>query len=478
MKLTQATQEALLSILCFAKSKKQAAHARSLVRPKDFDPFYSDIATEADAYYEKYGVAPGSHTLDIVNGLMSRSEERAKIFKRIFNVIYATSQDESFNPDYTLRQARLFARVQRMKAGCFRTMELLEHEPDEAKVNEAEAALSGCVQTTAELFDPGIRVNDRRRALRYLDEDKNEVLATGIPEIDRFELGPARQRLHVLFALYGKGKSWWLTWLAKQALIQRWRTLYISLELKDTEVVQRIHQCLFAVSKRRQDLKYTHLVKDDLGRAIDIQFEQGGERPSLQDEDIRSVMKRKLRKLDQRPPIIVKNFPTGSVTMRDITAYLDALAATEGFVPDLLLVDYPDLMRFNPKYRREEIGEAYKQLRGLGMERNIAVAVPTQSNRSGEGAQLLKGNMVGEDFSKLQTADVFFSYTQTDAEHQLNLARLYALKGRTDQDRFKVAISQSYATGQFCMSSALMAENPYWSFVKREGDEPQEDEDE
>ena len=95
----------------------------------------------------------------------------------------------------------------------------------------------------------------------------------------------------------------------------------------------------------------------------------------------------------------------------------------------------------------------------------------------GEGARVLGGRHVAGDFSILGTADVYITYNQTDEEHELGLARLYVQKGRTDQDRFTLLISQCYPIGQFCMESTLMHNSSaYWAQVKEESPDAAEEE--
>src|SRR6185436_14202132 len=128
-----------------------------------------------------------------------------------------------------------------------------------------------------------------------------------------------------------------------------------------------------------------------------------------------------------------------------LEAYLDNLEATEKFVPDLLIVDYPDLMDLQAgksgQYRHG-LAEVYKNLRGVSVSRNMALAVPTQINRAGSGAKYVGRKNVSEAYSKIADADVVISYSQTELEHKLHLARLAVIAGRNDADNITVVVSQ------------------------------------
>jgi len=149
-----------------------------------------------------------------------------------------------------------------------------------------------------------------------------------------------------------------------------------------------------------------------------------------------------------------------------LRGYLDSLEMSRRIVPDLLLVDYADLMSIGTRDYRHELGNLYKDLRGLAVSRNIAVATASQSNRSSLDAKIITGGSVAEDFSKIATSDVVLTYNRTEAERTIGTARLWVEKGRNDADKFTLLISQNYATGQFCISSTRMMPRKYWEAVK------------
>jgi hypothetical protein len=109
----------------------------------------------------------------------------------------------------------------------------------------------------------------------------------------------------------------------------------------------------------------------------------------------------------------------------------------------------------------------------------------SQGNREAATSKLVTGEMASEDYSKIATADNVITYSQTLQEKALGLARIFVSQGRNDEDKFVSLITQSYATGQFCLDSTLMLSD-YWDFVenlsaprsrrgKRDDDEEQEE---
>jgi DnaB-like helicase C terminal domain len=233
--------------------------------------------------------------------------------------------------------------------------------------------------------------------------------------------------------------------------------------MSEARSAQRYLQALFAVAKRKEPFTVTKFRKDSLGRITgfdDIKMTPG---LTLDDPHIRKKLERRidrwaLRLLDN---IYIKEFPTSTLTVAQLRAYLDNLEATEKFVPDLLIVDYPDLLKMDKDNYRLELDQVFKELRGIAVSRNIALAAVSQSHRSAAKAKQVGIDNVAEAYSKIAHSDTVITYTQTAQEHKLGLARLYVAAGRNDEDKFVIVISQSYNTGQFVVDSAMLR-GTYW----------------
>lgn len=464
MELTGAIQEALITLLCYDPDPRGAKMVRSLIEPKLFDVYYRDIAQAAHDYIDKYGKPPGEHTLDLFDVLKSRNEETAEFYSRIYQSMRATKK--GVNRDYVVTHATAFARHQRLKRGITVAVDLLNNAKSVSAVDEAETEITKCLKGTHDLFDVGIRLGDPVRSLSFL-EQQLESFPTGIPALDRYSLGPARKTLHVFAALQGMGKSWWLMHLAKMAMLNRKRVVHITLEMSQEKCAMRYLQSLFSITKRQaKELYYHTFKKDEKGKFLSLRQKTLSGRPSFTDEHIRRYLAPKLKALLRRSPIIIKEFPPGRLSPKELTGYLDSMEGAIGFIPDLLIVDYADLMKIDPKNRREGIGQTYIDLRATGVERNIAVASASQANRSAVGARWITRKHIAEDVSKISTADNILTYSQTHAEYELGLARLFQDKARDDTSQTRVLISQMYSTGQFVRDSVGMAGKNYWEAVK------------
>ena len=78
--------------------------------------------------------------------------------------------------------------------------------------------------------------------------------------------------------------------------------------------------------------------------------------------------------------------------------------------------------------------------------------------------------MVSEDISKINTADNVLTYSRTEAEKELNLARLFVSNARNNRDGDTIVISQSYNTGQYVVDSTPWASS-YWDVIKADDSE-------
>jgi replicative DNA helicase len=479
MKLTAGIQEALLAILCYDDSPTGAKVIASLVPARSYDAYFRDIAEEAHEYLAKYKKAPGEHTLDIVDSLKSRNEEAAEIYTRIYRSLLNTKDE--VNREYVVAKASEFYRRQRLKALHTNGIAALQSDKDDS-LEEAEALIYNFSRNgqAGEAFDPGLLLNDPKQAMAFLHKE-DEYFDTDISILDRYNLGPVRKGMHLFVAGPNKGKSWWLCHLGKASLKQRRRVLHVTCEMSKEQVAMRYIQSLFSISKRNSVIVYNRLQREG-AKFTGLEPYELRNRPSFDLDDITHVLLKKFKKLEHRQPFWIKEFPTGQLTVNQLRAYLDMMEGRYSFIPDLLLLDYPDIMAVDAKNQRNDTARIYRELRGIAGERNNALAAVTQANREAERARkaLIQGKNLSEDYSKFGTADSILTYNQTDEEYEMGLARLFNLKNRGDTKNHTLLLSQCYGVGQFHMDSVRMSnsDSKYWQLVGEQDGEDGMDEEE
>ena len=466
-----AIQENLITLLCY--DDKHCITVRNVVEAEWWGGPFLLIARRVYEYIDRYKKAPKDHIADLMADKLEDKKE-ANLYEDI--LISIRNQQDGINAEYVMGQLENFIKRQSLRTIAIDLAKALQRDTDES-LEEAEKLIKQSTTQAASVFDAGLRLSDKARVLDFLDQ-QSACFPTGIPEFDKRGFGPTRKELWLYIAAAKRGKTWMLIQLAKMAMIHRLKVCHITLEMSEDRSAQRYLQALFAMSKRPEKQIVTKFERDQLGRLTGL-----GEaeiKPSLhmQDPKIREKLEKKIDKFGSRllDNIIVKQFPTGSLTVRQLSAYLDALESNERFVPDLLIVDYPDLMDVDKNNYRLSIDEIYKELRGIAVQRNLALAVVSQGNRSSEKAKNVGSAHVAEAWSKIAHADCIITYNQTEAEHKMGLARLYVAGGRNDEDKVTLVVSQNYAMGVFVVDSILMNGANYWSNLPQTGrDDDEED---
>lgn len=453
MRLQGGVQEVLVALLCY--DKEAGAEAATLVDPADFDPVYRDIVEEAIDYRRQWkGDAPGETTIDLFEKAKAANESRAGHFDLVLASIEDT-WSRGVNARFYLDQAATFSRYQRLKDGIEKALRHMTSD-DETGLLAAEAAIHESLSQTHSAFDSGFRfADDLSETLRFMTAPE-ESFPTGIESLDRLGLGPVRGRLHGLLGGTGKGKSWWLVHLSMLSRQRGHRVLYLSLELDKTELGARMVQASLSMTKRPVgEITYERFTKtgdpQDAGtrtRLVSI------ERPSFAERGAHKSVAKKLRKIQGQGELRVVDYPMHGLSVEELDDFLTALELRERFVPDLLVVDYPGVMKM-PKNVEKWQGLVYvcEALRGIAKKRNIAVATVGQLTSSGLKARKVDLEHTGGARDVNNAYDVVLTVSQTEEERRRGLIRIYVAKGRTEEAFFSVLVSQALAAGQFVLDS-------------------------
>ena len=231
--------------------------------------------------------------------------------------------------------------------------------------------------------------------------------------------------------------------------------------MPEEDVSQRYIQALYSMSEREvAQVRVPMFKRDELGHCIDIDTDTLS--PETLNKASRQKVAKKLRGLRNRAPLLIKEFPTGTLTIGQLNAYLDMLERQHNFIPDQLIVDSPDLMDVDSKNIRTDTGRNMKMLRGLGSQRNakrggMAVIALNQADSASASIRTVKLTNFSEDWSKMGTADIVLTGSQTEDEYKIGLARILAAKVRKQRKNVMALISQSYDVGQFCLDSTYMS---------------------
>jgi hypothetical protein len=461
-----ALQENLLTMLCF--SEDYCKIIRAAVTPQLFDSaVFREVAGHAIDFIDQYGEPVKEHLADHLEHILHGEDKRkATSYERLLQNMYDAK--DSINGKFVMDQLHAFVRLQRFKSGLADAIESVK----DGKISEAELAMQKAMKSQAVAFDPGFDFSDAEAVGTIFDNPEEEGFDLGIPEFDERGIKPRRRELFALIAPRKRGKSWFITHCSKQALLQRWSALVVTLELTEKSYSTRMLQSFFSVTRREAEVQVTTLKKDRDGH-LESLLRESIERKTMKDSDTRAgLVARAKREFKRRKGFKIKEFPMHSLTIPDLEAYLDGLERFEGFTPDVIFIDYPRIMKHDAKNLRIELGQTFAQLRGIAQTRNCAMVIVHQSNRDSEKASLVTSDMAEEDISIVAAVDVAMTYSQTKQERKLGLARLYADYVRNGSSQIQVLITQGYAMGQFCLDSVRI-DDDYWEMMndRRERDE-------
>lgn len=460
-RLAESLQLSVVAALCFDVGYGAAIAAQ--VKPEHFDNIWRDFVVRVLRYRKTYGKPPGDYIDDLADQV-STGRDNSVLKKRLLpDVRY---EADSLNAEYVATRTQDFIRRQVLKAALYEAGDRYGQD-DERLVGDVEAILNKALRFRAQTLDTGTFLNDPR-ALRFLDKQE-ELISLGIPILDGLRIGMKPKQLLLMIGPKGSGKTWFCVHCGRQALLQRQKVIHISLEMNEDEVIGRYYQSMFAAAETADRYNRTVLEFDDLGRLSGFKTKSVKPKLHFSQPGIRKFLRKKMATFGTRfGNLVVKSFATSSLSIDQLIGYLDYLEEVEGFVANGLIVDYPKLMRMDRRDLRLSLGHTIEELRGIAGTRNMFLVAPHQGTRATIGAKRTRSKDAGEDISVVQTADMVLAYSRTEAEERLGLGRISVEHARNSKGAAMILLAQSYDTGQYVLSSALM-QQAYWDRLKAVG---------
>ena len=228
--------------------------------------------------------------------------------------------------------------------------------------------------------------------------------------------GLPNKTLNIALAGTGVGKSLFMCHLASSVLLEGKNVLYITLEMAEEKIAERIDANLLNVPI--QDIT-------DLPKPM---FES----------KVNNISKK------TQGTLIIKEYPTASAHSGHFKALLNELSLKKSFKPDIIFIDYLNICA-SSRYRQNTSVNSYsyikaiaEELRGLAVESNLPIVSATQTTRSGYGSSDVDLTDTSESFGLPATADLMFALISTEELEALNQIMIKQLKNRyNDPTMFK-----------------------------------------
>lgn len=416
---------------------------------------YRILAERLIDYRRKYNEAPKDHTADVVEDYISdpKNAKRSRGMKRTLDNMRELAP--TVNREYVIDQITTFMRMQRMKGAIIESAEKLQNL-QQAALPEVEKIWHDLIQSNRQNFSTGLRLTEVERTLDRVNNVSHEF-TTGIKQLDDAYVVPARGQVFMFLAAAGRGKTWFAMQCTRRALENRKKVLHISLEMDEELVGMRYYQTMFNVPKR-SGLIYTTTLEVQQGELRRLNRETIDVKFNLAAANVDMELNVHLQKMGRRKDnLIIKRFPGKMLTGNMLRSYLDMLEMTEGFVPDLMVLDYPRLMKMDGKSDlRISMDDTIIDLRALAVERNMAIVAPHQASKEGEQATKITNTHLSEAWGLAGTVDVLVTYSCSEVEFNYGLGRVFVAKSRYERDRFTTLITQNYNVGKFSIQSFPM----------------------
>ena len=248
--------------------------------------------------------------------------------------------------------------------------------------------------------------------------------------------GLPNKTLNIALAGTGVGKSLFMCHFASAVLLQGKNVLYITCEMSEEKIAERIDANLLNVNIQ----EITDLPK--------VMFEN------------------KVTNLAQKTQgtLIIKEYPTASAHSGHFKSLLNELALKKSFRPDIIFIDYLNICA-SSRYRGNSTVNSYsyiksiaEELRGLACEANVPIISATQTTRSGYGSSDVELTDTSESFGLPATADLMFALISTDELEELGQIMVKQLKNRYNDlavnKRFVVGIDRAKMRLYDCEQSA------------------------
>ena len=243
----------------------------------------------------------------------------------------------------------------------------------------------------------------------------NKITKGGIPN----------KTLNIALAGTGVGKSLFMCHVASSVLLQNKNVLYITLEMAEEKIAERIDANLLNIPI--QDI--TDLPKP------------------MFDSKVVSLSKK------TQGTLIIKEYPTASAHSGHFKALLNELSLKKSFKPDIIFIDYLNICA-SSRYRAGSNVNSYsyikaiaEELRGLAVETNVPIVSATQTTRSGFGSSDVDLTDTSESFGLPATADLMFALISTEDLEELGQIMVKQLKNRyndpTIYKRFVIGVDRA-----------------------------------
>jgi hypothetical protein len=364
------------------------------------------IVTQIKNYYYTYNTNPTIDVLKIEIKKIDNEVLKVAIVENLREVYKVQNHDDA---EYIKTEFITFCKNQQLKKALLTSVDLLGMgQYDDIRRLIDNALKSG------EDKDLGHEYNVDTES-RFRAENRT-CIPTPWPVVNNLlNGGLGSGELGIVTAGPGGAKTWHMIAIGAHAIECGFTVLHYTLELSDIYV------------GRRYDAYFTEISVNDVvnykDKAIDIISSLPGQ-------------------------LIVKSYPPKRATLFTIENHLRKCIG-RGIKPDLVIIDYPDLLKPAGKnIGKESIDDIYVETRGLAGELQIPIWIPSQVNRAGAKDAIIEGDKIAGSYDKLMIGDFVMSVSRLKKDKVNGTGRHHIIKSRFSFDGMTYRSKIDTSTGR------------------------------
>ena len=380
------------------------------------------VFEEIEKFLDKYNSLPTKETLTI--GIDNRKDITDEEYKKVVDIISSLDKTD-VDLQWLHDETEKFCKDKAIYNAVLDGIKIIDGKDKDRTPEAIPSILSDALAVSFDLSVGHDYVEDGLD--RYDFYHKKEIK---IPfDLDYFNKitkgGLPQKTLNIALAGTGVGKSLFMCHMAASTLMQGKNVLYITLEMAEERIAERI------------DANLMNVTIDDLHTLPKKMFE--------------SYLTRINKKTNGK--LIVKEYPTASAHVGNFRSLIKELALKRSFRPDIIFIDYLNICASSRFRGNANVGSYFyikaiaEELRGLAVESNVPIMSATQTTRGGFVSSDIGLEDTSESFGLPATADLMFALISTEELEDLNQICVKQLKNRyndpTMNKRFILGIDRA-----------------------------------
>mgnify|MGYP001595191260 FL=1 len=381
------------------------------------------VFEEIQKFVDKYNDLPNQNALEVE--LDSRGDLNEDDYKRVLSVVKELEADDNANFEWLVETTEDFCKDKAVYNAIVDGIKIIDGKD---KARGVDALPSILTEALAVGFDNRVGHDylcdaDSRFDFYHKVEEKipfdldffNRITKGGLPQ----------KTLNIALAGTGVGKSLFMCHMAANCLSQGKSVLYITLEMAEERIAERIDANLMNISI------------DDLHELP----------KQMYDNKMDAIIK------NTNGTLVIKEYPTASAHCNHFRGLIKELAIKKSFKPDIIFIDYLNICA-SSRFKANGNVNSYmyikaiaEELRGLAVETNVPIMSATQTTRSGFSNSDVGLEDTSESFGLPATADLMFALISNEELEELNQIAVKQLKNRyndpTVNKRFVLGIDRA-----------------------------------